>query len=66
MAIKKWKVIVPVTIAAIVLFVMFWWSMYDPLFLPPDYPTYFAYTSDDMDALREVNSDKRMSVDDLF
>ena len=33
---------------------------------PPPYPTYFTYTSDELDSLRKLSSDRRMSIDDLF
>ena len=31
-----------------------------------NYPTYFTYTSDELDSLRNLSSDRRMSIDDLF
>ena len=33
---------------------------------PPLYATYFAYTSDELDSLGKLSSNKRMSIDDLF
>ena len=33
---------------------------------PPLYPTYFTYASDELESLRKLSSDRRMSIDDLF
>lgn len=66
MAKKNGKVIVYAAIAAIVLI----GGLAGYLFLkpppPPPYPTYFTYTSDELDSLRKLSSDRRMSIDDLF
>ena len=67
MARKNRKVIVYSAIAAIVLIsalagYLFIWSSPHP----PPYATYFTYTSDELDSLRELSSDKRVSIDDLF
>ena len=66
MAKKNRKVIVYTAIAAIVLI----GGLSGYLILrppnPPPYATYFTYTSDELDSLRELSSDKRVSIDDLF
>ena len=67
MAKKNQKVIVYTAISAIVLIgglAVYYGLWHTPP--PPTYATYFTYTLDELDSLRKLSSDKRMSIDDLF
>ncbi len=66
MAKKNSKVIVYAAIAAIVLTVGLAGYLTSRTGAPKTYPTYFTYTSDELESLRNLSSDRRMSIDDLF
>ena len=66
MAKKNQKVIVYTAIGAIVLIGGLAGYLIQRTPPPPPYSTYFTYTLDELDSLRKLSSDRRMSIDDLF
>ena len=68
MAIKKRKVIIVSAIAAVVamISVVVLYEICSCVDPHPFYPTYFSYTSAELESLGEMDSDNTMTIDDLF